>query len=45
VTSGHTGTSACTPEAGTVRTVVADVAAHDVAPERAPALLVLNVFH
>jgi hypothetical protein len=33
------------PEAGTVRTAVADVAAHDVAPERVPAFLVLHAFH
>jgi hypothetical protein len=30
VTSGHTGASACAPEAGTARTAVADVAARDV---------------
>jgi hypothetical protein len=45
VTSGHTGASACAPEAGTARTAVADVAAHDVAPERALAFSVSNVFH
>jgi hypothetical protein len=45
VTSGHTGASACAPEAGTVRTAVADVAAHDVAPERVPVFPVLIVFH
>jgi hypothetical protein len=45
VTSGHTGASACAPEAGTARTAVADVAAHDVVPERAPAFSVPNVFH
>jgi hypothetical protein len=45
VTSGHTGASACTPEAGTARTAVADVAAHDVAPERVPVFLVLVAFH
>jgi hypothetical protein len=37
VTSGHIGASACALEAGTARTAVADVAAHDVAPERIPA--------
>jgi hypothetical protein len=31
VTGGHTDASACVPEAGTVRTAVADVAARDVA--------------
>jgi hypothetical protein len=45
MTSGHTGASVCAPEAGTARTAVANVAAHDVAPERAPAFSVLNVFH
>jgi hypothetical protein len=45
VTSGHTGASACAPEAGTARTTVADVAAHDVAPERIPAFSVLLAFH
>jgi hypothetical protein len=45
VTSGHTGASACAPEAGTVRTAVADVAAHDVAPECVPAFPVLLAFH
>jgi hypothetical protein len=49
VTSGHTGASACVPEAGTaqVRRVrrVADVAAHDVAPERVSVFPVLLVFH
>jgi hypothetical protein len=45
VTSGHTGTSACAPEAGTARTAVADVAAHDVAPERVPTFPVLLAFH
>jgi hypothetical protein len=45
VTSGHTSASACVPEAGTARTAVADVAAHDVAPEHVPAFPVLIVFH
>jgi hypothetical protein len=45
VTSGHTGASACALEAGTARTAVIDVAAHDVSPERAPASSVSNVFH
>jgi hypothetical protein len=45
VTSGHTGASACAPEAGTARAAVADVAAHDVAPERIPAFPVLVAFH
>jgi hypothetical protein len=45
VTSGHIGASVCAPEAGTVRTAVADVAAHDVAPERVPAFLMLVAFH
>jgi hypothetical protein len=45
VTSSHTGASACVPEAGTARTAVADVAAHDVAPERVPTFPVLNAFH
>jgi hypothetical protein len=31
MTGGHTDASACTPEVGTVRTAVADVAARDVA--------------
>jgi hypothetical protein len=31
VTGGHTEASACAPDAGTARTVVADVAARDVA--------------
>jgi hypothetical protein len=31
VTSGHTSASAFAPEAGTTRTVVADVAARDIA--------------
>jgi hypothetical protein len=44
VTSDHTGASACAPEAGTARTAVADVAAHDVAPERVPAFPVLMYF-
>jgi hypothetical protein len=45
VTSGHTGASACAPEAGTARTVVADVAAHDVAPWTRSGVLGVNVFH
>jgi hypothetical protein len=45
VISGHTGASACAPEAGTARTVVADVAAHDVAPECVPAFPMLVAFH
>jgi hypothetical protein len=45
VTSGHTGASVCAPEAGTARTAVADVAAHDVTPDRVPAFPVLIVFH
>jgi hypothetical protein len=45
VTSGHTGASACTPEAGTVRTAVADVAAHDVAPWTRSGVFGVNVFH
>jgi hypothetical protein len=45
VTSGHTSGSARAPEAGTARTAVADVAAHDVAPERVPAFPVLVAFH
>jgi hypothetical protein len=45
VTSGHTSASACAPEAGTARTAVADMAAHDVAPERVPAFLMLVAFH
>jgi hypothetical protein len=45
VTSGHTNPSACAPEAGTARTAVADVAAHDIAPDRVPAFSVLIAFH
>jgi hypothetical protein len=45
VTSGHTGASACAPEAGTARTAVADVATHDVAPECVSAFSVLLAFH
>jgi hypothetical protein len=45
VTSGHTGASAYAPEAGTARTAVADVAAHDVAPERVLAFPMLVAFH
>jgi hypothetical protein len=45
VTSGHTGASTCALEAGTARTAVADVAAHDVAPERVLAFPVLIAFH
>jgi hypothetical protein len=45
VTSGHTGTSVCVPEVGTVRTAVADVAAHDIAPECVPAFPMLVAFH
>jgi hypothetical protein len=45
VTSSHTGASACTPEAGTTRTVVADVAARDVAPWTRSGTLGANVFH
>jgi hypothetical protein len=45
VTSGHTGASVCVPEAGTARTAVADVAAHDIAPERVSAFPVLLAFH
>jgi hypothetical protein len=45
VTNGHTGASACAPEAGTARTAVADMAAHDVAPERALVSSVSIVFH
>jgi hypothetical protein len=45
VTSGHTGASACAPEAGTARTAVADVAAHDVAPWTRSGVLGANVFH
>jgi hypothetical protein len=44
VTSGHTGASVCTPEAGTVRTAVADVAAHEVAPWTRSEILGVNVF-
>jgi hypothetical protein len=44
VTSGHTGASACAPEAGTARTAVADVAAHDVAPWTRSRVLGVNVF-
>jgi hypothetical protein len=45
VTSGHTSASACAPEAGTARTAVADVAAHDVAPWTRSGVLRVNVFH
>jgi hypothetical protein len=45
VTSGHTSASACTPEAGTARTVVADVVAHDIAPSTRSGALGANVFH
>jgi hypothetical protein len=45
MTSGHTGASACAPEAGTRVRRVADVAAHDVAPERVQAFPVLLAFH
>jgi hypothetical protein len=44
VTSGHTGASACAPEAGTARTVVADVAACDVALWTRSDALGANVF-
>jgi hypothetical protein len=45
VTSGHTGASACAREAGTARTAVADVAAHDVAPWTRSGALGAKVFH
>jgi hypothetical protein len=45
VTSGHTGASACAPEAGTARTVVADVAARDVVPWTRSGALGAQVFH
>jgi hypothetical protein len=45
VTSGHTGASACAPEAGTTRMAVADVAAHDVAPWTRSGALGANVVH
>jgi hypothetical protein len=45
VTSSHTGASACTPEAGTVRTAVADVASYDVALWTRSGALGANVFH
>jgi hypothetical protein len=44
VTSGHTGASACAPEAGTAHTAVADVAAHDVAPWTRSGALGAKVF-
>jgi hypothetical protein len=45
VTSGHTGASACAPEAGTARRVVADVAARDVSPWTRSGALGAKVFH
>jgi hypothetical protein len=45
VTSGHKSASACAPEAGTARTAVADVAAHDAAPWTRSGALGPNVFH
>jgi hypothetical protein len=45
VTSGHTGASACAPEAGTAHTAVADVAARDIAPWTRSGALGANVFH
>jgi hypothetical protein len=45
VNSGHTGASACTPEAGTARTAVADVAARVVAPRTRSGALGAQLFH
>jgi hypothetical protein len=45
VNSGHTGASACAPEAGTARTAVADVAARDVAPWTRSGALGAQLFH